>query len=138
MGGPVLIFDGGCGFCTRAADWAARGWSRPAQAQPWQVLGPERLAELGLSVSQAQEAAWWVDENGRLFRGHRAVGKAMTAGKGWRRLAGVLILMPPGSWAASGVYPVVARWRHRMPGATPACRIDGNQASGLSGDGKAD
>ena len=120
--GPMLIFDGDCGFCTSSANWAARGWSRPVQAQAWQLLGAEQLAELGLSVAQAQEAAWWVDPDGRLFRGHRAMGKALAAGGGWRRLVGLVILVPPGSWVAAGAYPVIARWRHRMPGGTSACR----------------
>lgn len=118
---PVLIFDGDCGFCARSAAWVARAWSGSAQALAWQQLGAEGLVQLGLSVPEAQEAAWWVDVEGRLFRGHRAVGKALAAGRGWRRLAGLAILVPPGCWVAAGIYPLVVRWRHRLPGGTPAC-----------------
>ena len=57
----MLVFDGNCGFCTWSAHWVARGWRGRARAVPWQALGPEGLAELGLTVDEAGDAAWWVD-----------------------------------------------------------------------------
>jgi len=121
---PLLVFDGACGFCTTAARWAAKGFDGPARAVPWQSLGDTGLRELGLSTLEAQQAAWWVDESSRLFRGHRAVGKALLAGHGGRRVAGRMVLTPPFSWAAAGLYRLVARPRRRLPGGTPACRAD--------------
>ncbi len=122
-GVPLLVFDGDCGFCTSAAGWIASHWDRPVRSVPWQCLGEPGLADLGLTVEQAQTAVWWVDESGGLARGHRAIGASLLAGTGWRRRAGMLVLTPPFSWMAAGIYRLVARFRHRLPGGTPACRL---------------
>jgi len=107
----VLVYDGDCGFCTSAARWA--GGERAA----WQELGAGRLARLGLTVEEARDAAWWVDETGR-YRGHLAIGHALAE----RSPLGRALLVPPLSWLGAAVYPLAARWRHRLPGGTPACR----------------
>ena len=125
---PLLIYDGDCGFCTASATWAARDWTGPARAVPWQTLGADGLARLGLEVRQAEEAAWWVDAGGGLAGGHRAVGEALRAGRGWRHLAGTLVLAPALGVLAAGAYRVLSRHRHRLPGATAACRSDGRLA----------
>lgn len=121
---PVLVFDGECGFCTWAATTIARSWTGPAGAVAWQRLGEDCLSGLGLTLDEAREAAWWVDRTGRRFRGHRAVAKALLASHGLKRWLGAVILVPPISWLAAGVYRLVVRYRHRLPGATPACRLD--------------
>jgi predicted DCC family thiol-disulfide oxidoreductase YuxK len=87
------------------------------------MLGPDGLRRLGLEIDQVQNAAWWVDEQGVLSGGHCAVAKALSAGSGWRHLAGTLIQTPPFSLLAAGAYRIVARYRYRLPGGTPACRI---------------
>jgi predicted DCC family thiol-disulfide oxidoreductase YuxK len=120
---PVLVYDGDCGFCTSSASWVAKGWDGPARAIPWQVLGEKGLAELGLTLNQVEVAAWWVDESDKSWGGHEAVGRSLRACRGWRRWAGAIILSPPFCWFAPLVYAVVARYRHRLPGGTPACRV---------------
>ncbi|HXL88983.1 MAG TPA: DCC1-like thiol-disulfide oxidoreductase family protein [Streptosporangiaceae bacterium] len=119
----TLIFDGDCGFCTTSARWAQRRFRHGEQAQAWQLLGGEVLAGAGLSENDVREAAWWVDGDGVRERGHRAVGRALVAGGGWWRVAGLLVLTPPVSWLAAGVYRLVVHWRYRLPGGTPACRV---------------
>ena len=121
---PLLIFDGDCGFCTASAAWVSRGWDGRPRAVAWQHLGEKGLIELGLTTEQAQDAAWWVDESNALFRGHRAIGHALMACTGWRRALGAAVVSPPLGWAAPVAYRLVARYRHRMPGGTPACRPD--------------
>jgi predicted DCC family thiol-disulfide oxidoreductase YuxK len=120
--GALLLFDGDCGFCTTVANWAQKRFRHGETAVAWQFLGSQALAALGLTVPDVEQAAWWVDVDGGLARGHRAVGCALRAGGGWRHAAGSLILTPPTSWAAAGVYRLVARWRSHLPGGTPACR----------------
>lgn len=126
----MLIFDGDCGFCTSSAKWAARGWRGDQRAVPWQRLDGDQLADLGLTPEDCRRAAWWVDDRGQLLRGHRAVAKALEAGGGWRRPAGVAIGWPPLSWIAAGVYRLVSKYRHRLPGGTPACRVDPDPSRG--------
>lgn len=125
---PVLVYDGECGACAAAAGWAAAGWHGTAAAVPWQELGADGLAELGLTAEAARAAVQWVDAPGRPRAGHLAVAGALRAGRGPRRLAGTLLLLPPVRWFAAVTYPVVARHRHRLPGATAACRVGPDRA----------
>lgn len=120
----ILIFDGDCGFCTTTALWAAKRFRHGEGVQAGQSFGDQDLEAMGLSREDVGKAAWWVDADGHLARGHRAIGKALQAAGGGRRTAGWIVLTPPTSWLAAGLYRLVVRWRHRLPGATPACRID--------------
>jgi predicted DCC family thiol-disulfide oxidoreductase YuxK len=120
---PRLIFDGDCGFCTTTARWVERHWTVPAEAVAWQSLGENGLASLGLTERDVRTAAYWVDRNRRTSRGHAAVAKALLAGDAWMRLVGALLLVPPISWLARPGYWLVAKFRHRLPGATEACRL---------------
>ncbi len=119
----LLVFDGDCGFCTFSAEWVARGWPPGPRAVAWQHLGADGLKAVGLTPAQAQEAVWWVDGMGHLFKGHRAVGKSLTAGRGPKRAVGIMISLAPLSWVAAAVYPLIVRYRYRLPGGTPACRV---------------
>jgi len=122
-GESVLVFDGDCGFCTSAAKWAARAFHHGERAEAWQLLGPDFLDQHHLSLDDVRDAAWWVDGSGDRERGHRAIGRALTAGGGLRRVLGAFVLVPPVSWLAAGVYRVVVRWRYLLPGGTPACKV---------------
>ena len=119
----LLVFDGDCGFCTASARWIeARLPSDGPQVEPWQSL---ELDELGLTEIDVTTAAWWIDDDGARHRGHAAIGRSLMAAGGLWGLVGRLMLVPPVSWLAAAVYAVVARNRHRLPGATDACRVDG-------------
>jgi predicted DCC family thiol-disulfide oxidoreductase YuxK len=121
---PVLVFDGDCGFCTSSANWVRSHLSQVAEVVAWQMLGEQGLADIGLGIEQASAAAWWVEPGGGRFEGGDAIGKALEhCRRPWRWL-GTAILLPPGRWLARRLYPIIARNRHRLPGATPACRID--------------
>jgi predicted DCC family thiol-disulfide oxidoreductase YuxK len=89
---------------------------------PWQFLTAEELEAHGLTQNAVSSAVWWIDASGRPARGHVAVGRALAAGTGWSAIAGRILLAPPFRWIAAALYPLVARWRHRLPGGTPACR----------------
>jgi predicted DCC family thiol-disulfide oxidoreductase YuxK len=119
---PTLIYDGDCGFCTSSANWVSRRWtgkSAPA-AVPWQHLPDGRAAELHLTVDDFARSAWWIDGD-RVEGGSRAVAYALRATDGPWTVAGRLLLVPPVSWVAPSVYRLVARYRHRLPGGSPAC-----------------
>lgn len=118
--GPMLIFDGDCRFCTSSARWIGHRLPANAHVEPWQWLD---LVALGLTERNVTTAAYWVDERGRKYRGHRSIGRALMASGGLWKPIGALILVPPFSWLAALVYVVIAKNRHRLPGGTPACKV---------------
>ena len=119
---PMLIYDGDCSFCTSSANWVAARWRGRAKAIAWQTLAADELAALAFTPDDVRSAAWWIDDTGRRSRGHLAIAHALSAGTGWPAAVGRVLLVPPFRWIAAGVYPLIARWRHRLPGGTPACR----------------
>jgi len=116
----LLVYDGDCGFCTRSALWAGARLPSNAQVRPWQSLD---LDELGLTVEDVTEAAWWFDDRGRKHRGSRAAAHALCASPTRWRLVGRLLRVPPLAWLAVPVYALIARFRYRLPGGTDACRV---------------
>jgi predicted DCC family thiol-disulfide oxidoreductase YuxK len=120
---PLLVFDGDCGFCTSSAAWIARRWQGPGRTVPWQRLDREDLARAGLTTDQVAAAAWWIDERGRAWRGHLAVASALVAAGGMWGALGRLLFVPPIRWLAAVGYRLVTRYRYRLPGGTPACRV---------------
>jgi predicted DCC family thiol-disulfide oxidoreductase YuxK len=97
-------------------------WRGPQRAVAWQHLSAGQLEQFGLTLDDVQRAVWWIDPAGSLSRGHVAIARAFRAAHGWPSLVGRILLIPPFRWLAGGVYPLIAHWRHRLPGGTPACR----------------
>lgn len=126
----ILIFDGDCGFCTSVSGWSARRFQHGERAQAWQLLDVGVLDHHGLSKPDVQDAAWWVDDSGLRERGHRAIGRALHADGGFWKFLSWFVLTPPTSWIAAGVYKVVVRWRYKLPGGTPACRVANHGSKG--------
>lgn len=117
---PTLVYDGDCAFCTRCVEWMKRRMRHLPVIVPWQRAD---LETLGLSAAQCQAALQFVDTNGRIRSGERAVAQVLLqAGRGWRVL-GVLLLVPGVRHLAGLVYRWVARNRHRLPGGTASCGI---------------
>jgi len=67
-----------------------------------------------------RRAAWWIDDRHR-DEGARAIARALLAARRPWPVVGVVLLTPPVSVLAALVYRVVARHRHRLPGATVTC-----------------
>jgi len=121
----VLIYDMDCGFCTRSATWIESHWSgddRP-RLVGGQMLADADLAAHGLTRERLAKEAVWVD-GPTVLGGSDAIAASMRAATGWVHVLGVLISLPGLRQLGRLVYPVVARHRHQMPGATDACRID--------------
>jgi predicted DCC family thiol-disulfide oxidoreductase YuxK len=119
----MLVFDGDCGFCTKCAD-AIEARIDPTAAVsvvPWQFL---ELNRYGLTEQDTTTAAYWVDERGRLYRGHLGIAHALQHARGSvTRAIGKVMAVPPVSWVAAGAYWLIARYRYKLPGSTPACRL---------------
>jgi predicted DCC family thiol-disulfide oxidoreductase YuxK len=120
---PLLVYDGDCSFCSSSARWLTARWRGPEQAIPWQHLSGAELERLGLSIDDVRRAVWWVDPAGGRSRGHLAIAQALRAAHGWPSVVGRALLVPPLRWLGAAAYPLIARWRHRLPGGTPACRM---------------
>ena len=125
----LLIYDGDCGFCSTSARWTRKGWRNEAEIVAYQQLGEDGLAALGLSVRDAEQAAWWMDESGKLWRGHRAIAKSLQASTGARRAVGLALGSPVLSPLGALAYRLVVRYRHKLPGATDACRVGDETAT---------
>ena len=120
---PLLVFDGDCSFCSSSARWLVSHWHGPQHAVAWQHLSTDELERLGLTSADVREAVWWIDPSGGRSRGHLAIARALRAANGWPSVVGRILLVPPFRWLAAGAYPLIARWRDRLPGGTPACRM---------------
>ncbi len=116
----TVVYDGDCGFCTQAALWL-RQRSQQLEIVAWQDFDYEQL---GLSQSQVSSAVYLVDSAGAVHKGAAAVGRTLLSMSFPWKVIGALLVTPPISWIARAAYPIVARNRHRLPGATQACRIE--------------
>jgi predicted DCC family thiol-disulfide oxidoreductase YuxK len=116
----MLIYDGDCGFCTASARRLEAHLPLGYPVVAWQDL--PSLDALGLTEHDVRTAAYWIDVTGQPQRGHRAIAGALIACKGWRALVGRLLLVPPISWLAAGVYWVIAKYRYKLPGKA-ACQV---------------
>ena len=109
-GRPIMVFDGDCGFCTRAARAAERRL-RLGNVEPWQSAD---LESLGLTEQACSSAVQWVDVDGSTASGEHAVIAALrSAGGGWE-VAGRAMNLPGVRHLAGAVYRLVAKNRHRL------------------------
>lgn len=117
---PLLIFDGDCGFCTTAVNQLERILPVFPHATPWQWID---LDEYGLTADDVARYAWVVTP-GHQYAGHLAFSALMRMQRSpaWRFL-GHLIATPPVSWVAALGYHYIAKYRHKLPGGTPACQM---------------
>jgi predicted DCC family thiol-disulfide oxidoreductase YuxK len=117
---PTLIYDGECGFCTASVRFLER-WVRPrCNIEAWQLTD---LRSRGISRQRAEHEVLWVTSAGAVYGGAHAVARLLlNAGRSWRGV-GILLTVPPFSWLARVVYSIVARYRGRLPGGTPACAL---------------
>lgn len=118
----MFVFDGDCGFCSRYAYWIAARLPADVEVVPWQTI--DDLEAIGLTERDVECAAWWVDGPDR-WRGSDAIARSLIAASGAWPLLGRLMLVWPFNHLSRVVYRWVADNRGRLPGATPACQVDG-------------
>lgn len=115
----VLIFDGSCGFCTRAVRWVQR-WDRRGRVHPVPFQQPGVPQRYGLTREECERAAWAITPDGQAHRGAAAVLVALGEALGCPAI-GALYRIPPVRWAADALYGWVAAHRERLPGIRPYC-----------------
>ena len=114
---PVLLYDGACGFCTRVVERAVHRLPAVVDWQPYQSVD---LAHLGVSEAEVSRSVHLVERSGRVEHGAVAVARVLVLAGGPWSLVGRLMLAPPISLIAEGVYRLVSVLRDRLPGTTPA------------------
>jgi predicted DCC family thiol-disulfide oxidoreductase YuxK len=116
----LLIFDGDCDFCTLSAQRVSRLLPASPATIAYQYTD---LKAYGLTIDDAQKSMWLVTPSFR-YGGCQAISALLryqpAAGL---RFLGWMLDAPPWSWAAALGYAFVARYSHRFPGGTPACRL---------------
>ncbi len=116
----TLIFDGDCGFCTSTANFIKARSTTAIDVHPWQFIDVTRF---GLNEEQTASRVYFVT-GGKAFGGHAALAKVLLAQRNWLlKVAGGIMLTPPFSWLAHLGYLLVAKYRHKLPGGTPACKL---------------
>ncbi len=117
---PLLVFDGDCGFCTTLVRRLEAWLPRPPHSVPWQWSD---LEALGLTPEDVRDFAWYLTPR-HSYAGAMAFAAVLRAQpRIGLRFAGTLLATPPFSIVAALGYNVVARYRHRLPGGTPACAM---------------
>jgi predicted DCC family thiol-disulfide oxidoreductase YuxK len=120
QGAPLMIFDGDCAFCTSWINRLRDDLPAFPEAQPWQWVD---LDAYGLTEHDVTHYAWYLTPRHQ-YAGHLAFSALLRSQpRLGLRLAGALLAVPPISWAAAGGYHLIARFRHRLPGGTPACAM---------------
>lgn len=116
---PLLVFDGGCGFCTTWAHRAQRWWDLP-HVEPWQFLD---LDAVGLTREECERSVQWVDGAGVAHPAEWAIVALLRHVGGACGIIGRFMALPGVVHVAGWGYRLVARYRYRLPGSTPACKI---------------
>lgn len=121
----VLLYDGDCAFCSTSAR-ALQRWVRPdclvlpyqlVDLQRWGVTSERAAAEV-LLIRKADGTIW-------VRGGAPAIAGALRLGRQPWPALGTLLQAPVVSGIADAGYRLVAANRHRLPGGTPACAVDG-------------
>jgi predicted DCC family thiol-disulfide oxidoreductase YuxK len=107
----LVLFDGACGVCSAAKDWAH---SRDTRGElgfvAYQVADLDRVAP-GLTLDGASQALHFVRRDGRRFRGARATFETLKRLPGGWGMAGTILSLPPLSLLAEPFYWLFARHR---------------------------
>jgi predicted DCC family thiol-disulfide oxidoreductase YuxK len=114
---PLLVFDGQCGFCTRALGWLRLlDRRRLIDTVPYQRSGVPEL--LGISREQCAASLQWLGADGSRAEGAAAVNAALAyaLAANWPER-----LYRRTARTQRRLYQWVAEHRHRLPGITPWC-----------------
>jgi predicted DCC family thiol-disulfide oxidoreductase YuxK len=116
----VLIFDGDCGFCTTTANFMVKHSKVTIEAKPWQYVD---FTNLPITKEDCAEQVYLLVD-GKPYGGHE--GFAMTLRvqpSKVIRFIGLVAMSKALRWFSKPTYRLVAKYRHKLPGGTPACKL---------------
>lgn len=116
----VLIFDGDCGFCTSTSNYIAKHSKVPIEIIPWQYVD---FTNLPITKEDCADQVYLLID-GKHYGGHE--GFAMTLRvqpNAFISFIGSVAMSPALRWFAKPTYRLVAKYRHKLPGGTPACKL---------------
>ncbi|MEY3560870.1 MAG: hypothetical protein RL068_22 [Actinomycetota bacterium] len=119
--GVMLVFDGDCRFCSSSVRLFQRISKNRVPTKPYQLAD---LDTLNLTKEQCAQAVQFVSGKG-VSAGHLAIADALIASKTIWVLAGVIMKLPVITSIAYLIYSWVSKNRHKLPGGTPACSVNG-------------
>lgn len=131
--GAVLIYDGGCGICSRLARAAARfAGERGVAVRAYQEIPAGAWSAIGLTAGDCARRLRFRAESGRLFGGAFAVNRFLLAaspanlgGRLVRAAVALCYALPPLLLLEIAAYEVFARNRRRF--GSPACGPDADR-----------
>lgn len=109
---PFLLFDGACGFCQRWVRWLGQRVPDDVTFVPFQAI--DDLARYGLTTEDVQTASYWIDDQGRAFRGSRSIAHVLKQAAGLWKMIGIVIDLPVLRGHTAAVYVAISRNRHRL------------------------
>jgi len=116
----TLIFDGDCGFCTSAANQIVKRSKTKIVAFPWQFTD---LSQYSLTQAEVADQVYLAIDN-QNFGGHEAFAMVFRVQpNSFLRLMGKTMMSKYLRWVTRPTYRLVARYRHKLPGGTPACKL---------------
>jgi predicted DCC family thiol-disulfide oxidoreductase YuxK len=119
----VILFDGRCGICTRAACWLLAR-DRHGRVRPIPNQRPGILSRFGLTRDQVDRAVWVIDlADGRRLSAGAAINRTLLELGGLWPWAGRALGLPPLAWAEETAYRWVSAQRGRLArwGIAAAC-----------------
>jgi predicted DCC family thiol-disulfide oxidoreductase YuxK len=115
----TLIFDGTCDFCTRCTRYV-RAIDRHHRVTAFPFQKPGIPETYGLTIADCEAAAWAISSGMSAQPGAAAVMLTLSVALG-SRLPWLIYRIPGLRQLQDALYAMVARHRHRLPGATPYC-----------------
>jgi len=123
--GPLLLYDGTCGFCASTVQFVLRHDSRAKTLRFASLQGTigTAIRDRHPELAAADSVVWLEtpDDAAPLVRSAAGLRVLSYLGGGWKALAGIARVMPKGvrDWG----YDLVARHRHRLVAGGDVCLI---------------
>lgn len=124
----VLLFDGGCGMCTRSARalaWLCGAAELDTDGERVDIVPSQRpglLERTGVTSEQAATSVWTVTASPTIVvGGPRAIALAVAIGR-QQRWPMWPFVVPGVGWLLDRIYALIAANRGKFPGETPWCQ----------------